>query len=52
MNEKETNLKINTVDIYSASNVESYGHESDENDTFCGFCHIKYCDPISAKLDD
>jgi len=27
----------------------SYENESEENDTFCGLCHIRHYDPISEK---
>jgi len=29
-----------------ASGEKSRDYESEENDRFCGFCRIKYCDPI------
>jgi hypothetical protein len=34
------------------SESEDDSYECEENDTFCGFFNIKYCDPISGKLGD
>jgi len=34
------------VIVFWTSEEQSHKYEREENITFCGFCHIKYCDPV------
>jgi len=49
---KKKNLERNAVVFSLAPEETLYWYESEKNDTFCRVCHIKYCNPITAKLDE
>jgi hypothetical protein len=47
---KETNLERDPISSSSGSEEMSCQYNNEDNHVFCGFCHIKYCDPVSQNM--